>query len=268
MKYKLAILVVALSAMVATVAACGGTETVVETVVVERVITQAPERVVETVEVERVVEREVVQTVEVEREVVVEVEKQVVQTVEVEREVVVEVEKQVVQTVEVERVVEVEKVVEVERVVEVEVTVAAMDDSMMMGDEIPRNRQLILLWGGAGGVGSAGRYTDHDIWSPYNPGTSHQNGTGILHEPLAFYSAFNDQEYPWLAESWDYSADFTQLTINLREGITWSDGEPFGAHDVAYTLKLPEGQLRSSPQFPGPARHRVHRGSRLSHRGR
>ncbi len=231
MKYKLAILVVALSAMVATVAACGGTETVVQTVVVERVITQAPERVVETVEVERVVEREVVQTVEVERKVVVEVEKQVVQTVEV------------------ERVVEVEKIVEVEKVVEVEVTVAAMDDSMMMGDEIPRNRQLILLWGGAGGVGSAGRYTDHDIWSPYNPGTSHQNGTGILHEPLAFYSAFNDQEYPWLAESWDYSADFTQLTINLREGITWSDGEPFGAHDVAYTLnylKDNSGLRRSS----------------------
>ena len=46
MRYKLAILVVALSAMVATVAACGGTETVVETVVVERVITAAPERVV------------------------------------------------------------------------------------------------------------------------------------------------------------------------------------------------------------------------------
>ena len=57
------------------------------------------------------------------------------------------------------------------------------DSMMMMDDEIPRNRQLILLWGGAGGVGAAGRYTDHDIWSPYNPGTSHQNGSGILHEP-------------------------------------------------------------------------------------
>ena len=64
MKYKLAILVVALSAMVATVAACGGTETVVQTVVVERVITQAPERIVETVEVERIVEVERVVEVE------------------------------------------------------------------------------------------------------------------------------------------------------------------------------------------------------------
>ena len=191
MRYNLATLVVALSAMVATVVACGGTETVVETVVVERVITAAPERVVETVEVERVVE--------------------------------------------VEKVVE----VEVQKVVEVEVTaeVMAEDDGMLMDDGvIPRNRQLILLWGGSGGVGAAGRYTDHNIWNIYNPGTSFQNGTVILFEPLAYYSAFNDTEYPWLAESWNYNDDFTQLTINLREGITWSDGEPFGAHDVVYTI--------------------------------
>ena len=114
---------------------------------------------------------------------------------------------------------------------------------------VPRNRQLILLCGGSGGVGAAGRYTDHDIWNIYNPGTSFQNGTVLIFEPLAYYSAFNDSEYPWLAESWKYNDDFTQLTINLREGITWSDGEPFGAHDVAYTLnylKDNSGLRRSS----------------------
>ena len=125
MRYWLTSLVVALSVMVVAVASCGGTETVVETVVVERVITQEPEHVVETVEVEKVVEREVVQTVEVECEVAVEVEKQVVQTVKV------------------------EKVVEFEKVVKVEVTAAGMeDDAMVMDDEqMPRNRRLDFMNG-------------------------------------------------------------------------------------------------------------------------
>ncbi len=236
-KYFVLALMTLVAASGLTAIACGEGETVVETVVVEReiVVTQAAQVVVETVvvEQERVVEveKEVVQTVLVEQERVVEVEKEIVQTVLVEQERVVEVEKVV--EVEVEKVVE----VEVEKVVEVEVTVAPSEDAMMMMEEIPRERQLILLWGGSGGVGTAGQYTDHDIWNIYNPGTSHQNGPGLLYEPLAFYSAFNDTEYPWLAESWEYNSDFTQLTINTRDGITWSDGTPFGAHDVAFTLE-------------------------------
>lgn len=191
--------------------ACGSSEpeVVVQTVETIRqvVVTSAPERIVETVVVQEVVEKEVVQTVEVERVV----------------------EKTVVETVEVEKIVE----------VTAEAEEPATDESMtmMMTDDgqIPRNRQLVLLWGGSGGVGSAGQYTNHDIWNVYG-GLSHQDGGQLIFEPLAFYSAFNDTEYPWLAESWEYNDDFTQLTINTRDGITWSDGTPFGAHDVAYTL--------------------------------
>lgn len=39
---------------------------------------------------------------------------------------------------------------------------------------------------------------------------------------------------PNLAESWSYSEDGTVLTINLRQGVRWSDGEPFTAADVAF----------------------------------
>ncbi len=34
-----------------------------------------------------------------------------------------------------------------------------------------------------------------------------------------------------------YNADFTTLTVPLREGVAWSDGEPFTAADVVYTVE-------------------------------
>jgi peptide/nickel transport system substrate-binding protein len=34
-----------------------------------------------------------------------------------------------------------------------------------------------------------------------------------------------------------YSEDFTSVTIPLREGVTWSDGEPFTSADVVYTVE-------------------------------
>ena len=34
-----------------------------------------------------------------------------------------------------------------------------------------------------------------------------------------------------------YNADFTQMTVKLREGVYWSDGVEFTADDVAYTVQ-------------------------------
>jgi peptide/nickel transport system substrate-binding protein len=97
--------------------------------------------------------------------------------------------------------------------------------------DIPRNRTLTLVWGGR-----EGRWVDYELWNPYAIGANHQNGPGILYEPLAYYSAFADKEYLWLAERYTYSPDFKELTIKSRSGISWSDDVPFSAEDVAYTL--------------------------------
>ena len=99
--------------------------------------------------------------------------------------------------------------------------------------EVARNRTLIYL--GQGGV--QGKYVDHELWNPYAVGANHQNGPNIYYEPLAYYSAFTDKEIMWLAESYEYAADFKTLTIKTRSGINWSDGKPFSAEDVAYTLE-------------------------------
>ena len=96
----------------------------------------------------------------------------------------------------------------------------------------PREKTMILVWSGS----REGRWLDYELWNPYSIGSNHQNGPNLIYEPLAYYSAFADKMYMWLAESYNFSSDFKQLTIKTRSGIKWSDGVSFSAEDVAYTL--------------------------------
>ena len=42
---------------------------------------------------------------------------------------------------------------------------------------------------------------------------------------------------PWLAETWESSADGRTHTLHLRPGVTWSDGTPFTSADVLFSLQ-------------------------------
>jgi peptide/nickel transport system substrate-binding protein len=42
---------------------------------------------------------------------------------------------------------------------------------------------------------------------------------------------------PWLAEKWDAAPDGRTFTLTLRQGLEWSDGTPFSADDVLFTVK-------------------------------
>jgi peptide/nickel transport system substrate-binding protein len=97
---------------------------------------------------------------------------------------------------------------------------------------VPRNRTMTLI----AMNGRDGRWVDFDLWNAYCIGANHENGPQLIYEPLAYYSAFADKTYMWLAESYKYTPDFKQLTIKTRSGIKWSDGVPFSAEDVSYTL--------------------------------
>src|SRR6185437_15746656 len=46
----------------------------------------------------------------------------------------------------------------------------------------------------------------------------------------------NGSRIPRLAESWRASPDGLTYTFKIRSGVKWSDGQPFSAEDVVFTL--------------------------------
>lgn len=61
-----------------------------------------------------------------------------------------------------------------------------------------------------------------------------QVATKVYDGLLAYDTATDPQ--PALAESWEVSEDGASITFNLRQGVTWHDGEPFTSADVAFTF--------------------------------
>src|SRR5439155_14530744 len=61
-----------------------------------------------------------------------------------------------------------------------------------------------------------------------------------------------DTIVPDLATGWSWSEDGTQLTLPLRQGVKWHDGQPFTAKDVVCTwdlmLETGKEKLRFNPR--------------------
>ncbi|GMA27748.1 ABC transporter substrate-binding protein [Arenivirga flava] len=71
-------------------------------------------------------------------------------------------------------------------------------------------------------------------------------GVNYLFEPLLLVDPISGQEHDWLAESTEVP-DPSTIVFDLRDGVTWSDGEPFTEDDVAFTFDL----LQQVPAFDG-----------------
>jgi peptide/nickel transport system substrate-binding protein len=52
-----------------------------------------------------------------------------------------------------------------------------------------------------------------------------------------FWSQVRQDPEPWLAESAEPSDDLRSWTVQLRPGVTWHDGRPLTAEDVAFTFE-------------------------------
>jgi peptide/nickel transport system substrate-binding protein len=57
----------------------------------------------------------------------------------------------------------------------------------------------------------------------------------------------SDELEPWLAESWTQSDDGLTYTIKLRQGIRFSDGQPFSSADVLFSFRAVYDPAVNSP---------------------
>jgi len=96
--------------------------------------------------------------------------------------------------------------------------------------DVPRDKTVKHIIGGR-----EGKFVGHQIHNPYSTSAGETVARVLIREPLFYFSAFENKEIPWLATTSAYSDDFMTLTYELREGVTWSDGEAFNCDDVAYT---------------------------------
>ncbi len=76
----------------------------------------------------------------------------------------------------------------------------------------------------------------------YNPLAAKPLTTTWLYEPLIVRNNISCQESPWLATKATWEGN-NKLTLDIRDGVKWSDGQPFTAKDVAFTFN-------AGKQFP------------------
>jgi peptide/nickel transport system substrate-binding protein len=97
----------------------------------------------------------------------------------------------------------------------------------------------------------SGRDLTPDIWNPFLPGTQFAQGyhQAIL-EPLFMLNYETGQIVPWVGESMLANDLLNQWTLKIRKGVTWSDGVPYTADDVVFTINL---LLNNAPTLNGGA---------------
>lgn len=59
-----------------------------------------------------------------------------------------------------------------------------------------------------------------------------------VYEPLWVFNSVKSEQVPWLAVSKQWLDGNRTLRITTRDSVHWSDGRPFSARDVAFTLNL------------------------------
>ncbi len=112
--------------------------------------------------------------------------------------------------------------------------VASANITPALQGDVPRENTLICVLGGDGGGQNSG-YDNFNLRTTAGVNGWHTGPLQTMNEPLIMFNVLTGEYENWLAESWEYKSDFTEITMVLREGIEWSDGTPFTADDVAFT---------------------------------
>jgi peptide/nickel transport system substrate-binding protein len=80
--------------------------------------------------------------------------------------------------------------------------------------------------------------------------SDHNNYTRVVYDALVRHAPDGSEVIPHIAKGWESNDDFSQWTVFLREGMKWSDGEPFTADDIMFwyeSILLNEDLSPSAP---------------------
>jgi peptide/nickel transport system substrate-binding protein len=90
---------------------------------------------------------------------------------------------------------------------------------------------------------AAGPYVRN--FNPLVVGSGQADGFSLrlIYEPLFQQNVVSGKYLPWLATSYKWNSTGTSITLDIRSGVKWSDGTPFGPSDVAFTFNL----LKANP---------------------
>mgnify|MGYP000846060925 FL=1 len=74
-------------------------------------------------------------------------------------------------------------------------------------------------------------------FNPFHVDTALYGTYGPIYEPLFFFNQLSsDAPVPMIGQSYNYSADGKTITITIKSGLKWSDGQALTADDVAFTM--------------------------------
>ena len=88
----------------------------------------------------------------------------------------------------------------------------------------------------SGGVLTIGKAADINSPSPVDPPPHNYLFQNLVYETLVNFRP-DGTPIPWLAENFEWNAEGSELTLRLRDGVTYHDGSTLGSEDVRYTLE-------------------------------
>ncbi|WED27832.1 ABC transporter substrate-binding protein [Vibrio sp. DW001] len=76
-------------------------------------------------------------------------------------------------------------------------------------------------------------------FNPYNEISRVETTRHFIYEPLIIFNSMNNMEPHYrLATAFEYNDDNSAITMTLRQGVKWSDGQSFDADDVMFSFDL------------------------------
>jgi peptide/nickel transport system substrate-binding protein len=76
-------------------------------------------------------------------------------------------------------------------------------------------------------------------YNPYSVATRLPSVQDFMFEPLFVFNTLKNAEPNYrLASGYSFGDDLKSITVTLREGVEWSDGEAFDAGDVSFTYDM------------------------------